>query len=62
VFFGLHQIPWGVAIITALGLTIAATIAIAWDVNRGAAWLLVPYLLWVLYAAALNSAIALLNA
>jgi len=45
----------------ALALTIAATIAIAWDVNRTAALLLVPYLAWVIYAASLNSAIALLN-
>jgi len=61
VFFGLHQIRWGVAIIVALALAIAATIAFAWDVNRAAAWLLVPYLVWVIYAASLNSAIALLN-
>lgn len=61
VFFGLHQIRWGVAIIVALALTIAATIAVAWDANRIAAWLLVPYLIWVIYAASLNSAIALLN-
>jgi len=61
VFFGLHEIRWGVVIIVALALTIAATIAIAWDVSRAAAWLLVPYLLWVIYAASLNSAIALLN-
>ena len=45
----------------ALALAIAATIAFAWDVNRAAAWLLVPYLVWVIYAASLNSAIALLN-
>ena len=61
VFFGLHQIRWGVAIIVALAFTIAATISVAWDVNRTSAWLLVPYLIWVIYAASLNSAIALLN-
>jgi len=61
VFFGLHEIRWSVAIIVALALAIAATIAFAWDVNRAAAWLLVPYLVWVIYAASLNSAIALLN-
>jgi translocator protein len=61
VFFGLHEIRWGVAIIMALAIAIAATIAIAWDVSRAAAWLLVPYLMWVIYAASLNSAIAVLN-
>ena len=61
VFFGLHEIQWGVVIIVALALAIAATIAVAWDVSRTAAWLLVPYLMWVIYAASLNSAIAVLN-
>jgi len=61
VFFGMHQIGWGLAIIVGLALAIAATIAVAWDISRSASWLLVPYLAWVVYAASLNSAIALLN-
>jgi len=61
VFFGLHQIEWAIVVIVGLALAIAATIAVAWDTSRAAAWLLVPYLAWVIYAASLNSAIALLN-
>jgi len=37
------------------------TIALFWRVSRPAAWLLIPYFLWVGFAAALNLAIALLN-
>jgi tryptophan-rich sensory protein len=36
---------------------IAAFIIAAWPVNRGAALLFIPYLIWVSYAAALNAAI-----
>ncbi len=47
--------------IGALLIAIAATIAAFRRVSRAAAWLLVPYLLWVGYAAALNLAIWRLN-
>jgi translocator protein len=61
VFFGLHQ-PWlALAIIVALGFCIIATIAAALPVNRAAALLLIPYLVWVIYATALNGGIAVLN-
>ena len=45
----------------ALAAVLAATIATAWATLRLAAWLLVPYLLWVLYAISLNAGIAVLN-
>ncbi len=61
VFFALHQIRLALVIISALALTIAATIAAAWHVHRLAALLLVPYLLWVIYATALNASIVVLN-
>jgi tryptophan-rich sensory protein len=38
-----------------------ANIVVFWRISRTAALLLVPYLLWVSYAAALNSAIWQLN-
>lgn len=61
VFFGLEAIGWGVAIILALWLAIAATIWAAARIDRPAAWMLAPYLAWVSYASALNIAIFVMN-
>jgi tryptophan-rich sensory protein len=33
----------------------------AWPVDRRAAWLLVPYLVWILYASSLNVGIIAMN-
>jgi tryptophan-rich sensory protein len=61
VFFGLHQ-PWaGVGVIAALWFTIVATMWLFWPISRRAVYLLVPYLLWVGFAGALNIAVAMLN-
>lgn len=61
VFFGLHRIGLGLATIVALWLAIAATIVAFYPVEALAALLLVPYLTWVSFAAALNHAIWRLN-
>jgi tryptophan-rich sensory protein len=61
VFFGLHAIRTGLAIIVALALTLFVTILSAHRVDRLTAWMLVPYLGWILYAASLNIGIAVLN-
>ena len=37
-----------------LDLLVATTILTAWPVTRWAAVLLVPYLIWILYASTLN--------
>jgi benzodiazapine receptor len=60
-FFGFHAIRTGLAIIAAIAIALIATIIVAYRVDRPAAWLLVPYLGWILYAASLNAAIAILN-
>jgi translocator protein len=60
-FFGLHLPALALAEITLLWLAIALTIAAFWRVQRTAAWLLVPYLAWVTFAAALNAALWRLN-
>jgi tryptophan-rich sensory protein len=57
VFFGLESTWGGVAVIAALLVAISATIEAFRPVPL-AAWLLVPYIGWVAYAAALNLAIA----
>jgi tryptophan-rich sensory protein len=61
VFFGLHQTRWALAIIVVMSITIAATIVAAWRPQRIAAWLLIPYLAWVVYATSLNAGIVMLN-
>ena len=61
VFFALHQIRLALVIISGLAIAIAATIAAAWHVHRLAALLLVPYLLWVIYAPVLNAGIVVLK-
>jgi tryptophan-rich sensory protein len=60
-FFGLHSPAAALAIIVPLAAAIAATILAAWHTQRTAAWLLIPYLAWVLYATTLNAGIVALN-
>jgi len=62
VFFGFGWLAAGFVVILALALAIAATIVAFSRVSRAAAWLLVPYQLWVLYAATLNGGIVQLAA
>lgn len=60
-FFGLHLMLWGLAdILILLGL-ILANIVLFWRIDRLAGGLLIPYGLWVLYAATLNGGIIFLN-
>jgi translocator protein len=61
-FFGLQRPDLAAAEILILWAAIAATIVASWRVRPLAGWLLVPYLLWVSFAAALNVAIWRLNA
>lgn len=61
VFFGLHA-PWlGVVVIVALIASIILVVSEFQQFNKYAAWLLVPYLAWVCFAAYLTVGIALLN-
>ena len=60
-FFGAHSPPAGLAVIVALIVAILATIRAFWKLDRRAALLFVPYLVWVAYATALNAAIWQLN-
>ncbi len=61
VFFGAHRIGLALAILLALAVTLAFTLRAFRPVDRVALWLLVPYLLWVLFATVLNAAIVWLN-
>ncbi|GHH67321.1 hypothetical protein GCM10017673_14130 [Streptosporangium violaceochromogenes] len=60
-FFGAGLYGPAFVEIVVLWGTIAATAVLFRPISRPAAWLLVPYLLWVGYAAALNLAVWLLN-
>jgi translocator protein len=60
-FFGLHFLGLALADIAVLGLLILATLAAFRRVDGLAALLMLPYLAWVGFAAALNAAIWLAN-
>jgi tryptophan-rich sensory protein len=54
VFFGMHRISLALGLILAIDVAVATTLVLFWRVRRGAGWLLVPYLAWVLFATVLN--------
>lgn len=62
VFFGLRRMWGGVVVIACLWGAVLATAATMWPLDRIAGWLILPYLVWVSYAAALNLSIARRNA
>lgn len=61
VFFGLQEFGWAIAVIAVLDLLVVATLVSFARWSRLGAFLLVPYLGWILYATALNVAIWQLN-
>ena len=62
IFFAWHSGAWAFAEIVVLWVLIVATIVAFWRVRPLAGALLIPYLLWVSFAAALNYSIWQLNA
>jgi tryptophan-rich sensory protein len=61
IWFRLHLLWPAFAVITVILLLIVAFIVLNWRRDRVAAWLFVPYGLWVAFATSLNLAIAILN-
>lgn len=61
VFFYGQAIGAAAVVIGVLWFGILATIWLAWTKDRMASWLLIPYLVWVSFAAVLNIAIWRLN-
>lgn len=61
VFFGLQSPFWGIVVIIALWVAILLTIIRFFKLSTAAGALLVPYILWVSFASALNIAIWVLN-
>jgi tryptophan-rich sensory protein len=60
-FFAQRRLDLALVCIVALWLAILASTVAFWKVSRGAALLMVPYLAWVGFAAALNHTIWRLN-
>lgn len=60
-FFGLHRPGVALAEIVILWAVLLAFSLIACSLSRAAAYLFVPYILWVSFAMALNGALWLLN-
>lgn len=61
VFFGAEQPLAALVVIGLLWLAIVLFIARTWQKARAAAWLFVPFLIWVSYALSLNAGIVTLN-
>lgn len=61
IFFRAHLIEAALVVIAGLLLVIVAFIARSWRSDRVAAWLFVPYALWVAFALSLNAGISWLN-
>ena len=60
-FFALHQPGWAFAEILILLVAILTTLFMFWRVRRTAALLLVPYVLWTVFASVLNFTIWRMN-
>lgn len=61
IFFSLHSPGGAVVAVVALWAAIAWTIGTFWNISRLAAYLLIPYIGWVSFAAYLNLAFWMLN-
>ena len=61
VFFGLQSPLYGMVVIIALWIAILLTIIKFFRLSTAAGWLMIPYILWVSFASALNIAIWVLN-
>ena len=61
IFFGLHSPGWALVDIVLLWLAIVWTMVVFYKISKPAAYLLLPYILWVSFASYLNYAIWVLN-
>jgi tryptophan-rich sensory protein len=61
IFFGLHNPAGAFVDIIFLWLAVLATIFVFYKISKPTAWLLMPYIFWVSFAAYLDYAILMLN-
>jgi translocator protein len=60
-FFGRHHIGLALADILLLLVAVLTFIGVAWKTSRTAAWLFIPYALWIAFASSLTFSIWLRN-
>jgi tryptophan-rich sensory protein len=60
-FFGMHQVFWSLVTIGVMFVLATATTLLFGRIRSAAAWLLVPYLAWIVYAGILTYQISELN-
>lgn len=53
-YFTLHQPLWAFINLLVLGVSIVSIMLATWDDDQRVTWLLIPYLLWICFAGALN--------
>lgn len=61
IFFKLHLVGWAAWEAAFLGASVVAIIAFLWPISRIAAYLLVPYAVWVAFATFLSANVWWLN-
>ena len=61
IFFGLRRLGWALAEMLLLWLSILGCIVTFFPIHAGAAWMLVPYIVWVSFAMVLNFTVWRLN-
>jgi translocator protein len=61
IFFGRHDLTGGMVVISLLVVALTFTVFTAFETDLLAGSLLVPYLAWICFAAALNARILMLN-
>lgn len=60
-FFGRQEMGWALLVLCAMIVLTGWVMRRVWQPARGAFWLLVPYLLWLLFALGLSAALLLIN-
>jgi translocator protein len=61
IFFGNTSLVGGLITIILLDLAVIFTIIYSYKINKKASYLLIPYLLWILFATILNISLLVLN-
>lgn len=61
IFFGMHRVSLALAVIVAMLIAAIATTILFGRVRALAAWLMVPYLVWISFAAGLTWRVGVLN-
>ena len=61
IFFSAHRIGLALVVLVLLVIANVGFVIAKWSSDRTAAWLFVPYVLWTMFATALNAGVVLLN-